>query len=199
MSKRPPILLSGEFIRLRPIAVSDAAFTLRWRQSSRAINLNKGAETLEAQRDWIVGRPDSEYNFIIELLDGRAVGMLSLVGVDPINRRAEPARFLIGEEELARGIPVAVESMKLLYEFAFDRLQLARVYGTVVSDNLAMYKWQTYLGMKEEGRLRNHYFINNHFQDAICVGLLEAEYRRVTLPRMRVLMAVGRIATNGEA
>jgi diamine N-acetyltransferase len=120
--------------------------------------------------------------------------MLSLVAVDHINRRAEPARFLIGEEELARGVPAAVEAMKLLYEFAFDTLKLRRMHGTIASDNKAMYKWQTYLGMKEEGRLREHYFINNHFQDAICVGLLEDEYRSLTLPRMQALIAAGRTA-----
>jgi RimJ/RimL family protein N-acetyltransferase len=185
--------LRGEFVTLRPLVPTDAEKTLRWRQCARAVNLNKGAATLETQRDWIASRPGSEYNFIIELQDGHAVGMLSLVGVDLVNRRAEPARFLIGEEAAARGVPAAVEAMKLLYEFAFDTLGLVRVHGTISSDNQAMYKWQRYLGMKEEGRLRNHYFINNHFQDAICVGLLEDEYRQITLPRMRTLIASGRM------
>jgi diamine N-acetyltransferase len=184
--------LSGEFVNLRPLGVEDADMTLKWRQSQRAINLNQGAATVEAQRVWIATRPDSEYNFIIELKDGTPVGMLSLIGVNRINRHAEPARFLIGEEEACRGFPVAVEAMKLLYELAFDTLQLVRVHGTVTSDNKAMYKWQCYLGMKEEGRLRNHYFINDHFQDAICMGLLEDEYRRISLPRMCALIAAGR-------
>lgn len=190
-SPTPPIL-SGEFVTLRPLVIEDAGLTLRWRQSARAINLNQGAGNLESQRNWIASRPRSEYNFIIELKNGRAVGTLSLVSVDLANRRAEPGRFLIGKEEEARGIPVAVESMLLLYEFAFDTLKLSRVHGTIASDNTAILKWQKYLGMKEEGRLRNHYFINNHFQDAICLGLLEDEYRRITSPRMRILIAAGR-------
>jgi RimJ/RimL family protein N-acetyltransferase len=184
--------LQGEFVTLRPISLTDAEITFRWRQGDRAVNLNKGAGTVTAQRDWIATRPESEYNFLIELKDGRAVGMLSLVDVDLINRRAEPARFLIGEGTAVRGVPVAVEAMKLLYEFAFDTLKLIRLHGTISSDNKAMYKWQCYLGMKEEGRLRKHYFINNHFQDAICMGLLEDEYRRITIPRMRALIAAGR-------
>lgn len=184
--------LPGEFVNLRPLVADDAELTLRWRLGDRAINLNRGAGDLEAQKAWIATRPSSEYNFIIELKDGVPVGMLSLVAVDHTNRRAEPARFLIGEEELAKGVPAAVEAMKLLYEFAFDTLKLRRMHGTIASDNKAMYKWQTYLGMKEEGRLREHYWINGHFQDAICVGLQEDEYRRVTLPRMRTLLALGR-------
>jgi diamine N-acetyltransferase len=191
MSMPPQITLSGEFVNLRPLCKADAEITLRWRQGERALNLNQGAGTLDSQRAWIDSRPASEYNFIIELKDGRPIGMLSLVGVDLVNRHAEPGRFLIGDEEASRGIPAAVESMKLLYELAFDTLGLVRVYGTIASDNKAMYKWQGYLGMKEEGRLRNHYFINHHFQDAICMGLLEDEFRRISLPRMRTLIAAG--------
>ena len=55
-----------------------------------------------------------------------------------------------------------------------------------------MLKWQRYLGMKEEGRLRNHYFINNHFQDAICLGILQNEYENVAMPRMRALISAAR-------
>lgn len=184
--------LSGEFVNLRPLVAGDAEQTLRWRQSGRAINLNQGAGSLESQKAWIASRPASEFNFIIESKDGAALGMLSLLDVDHHHRRAEPGRFLIGEEELARGIPAAVEAMKLLYGFAFDTLKLLRLHGTIASDNKAMYKWQVYLGMKEEGRQRNHYFINGHFQDCICMGLLEEEYRRVSLPRMRTLISAGR-------
>jgi RimJ/RimL family protein N-acetyltransferase len=184
--------LCGEFVNLRPLTTEDAEITLRWRKGERALNLNQGAGTLESQREWIASRPDSEYNWIIELRDGRAVGMISLVAVDLFNRRAEPGRFLIGEEKSARGIPVAVESVKLVYDFAFDTLKLFRLFGTIAADNKAMYKWHVYMGMKEEGRLRNHYYINDHFQDAICTGLLEGEYRNTTLPRLRILIAAGR-------
>jgi RimJ/RimL family protein N-acetyltransferase len=44
--------------------------------------------------------------------------------------------------------------MKLLYELAFDRL--ACCGGIIAANNTLMIKWQKYLGMKEEGRLRQH-------------------------------------------
>ena len=59
-----------------------------------------------------------------------------------------------------KGVPAAVESMKLLYELAFDELRLQRIYGTVAADNLLMIKWQKFFGMQEEGRLRRHYCIS---------------------------------------
>lgn len=185
-------VLQGEFINLRPLLVADAELTYAWRSAQRAKFLNLGAASIELQSQWIALRPSSEHNFIIELKSGLAVGMVSLTGIDMTNRRGEPGRFLIGDEDAAKGIPVAVEAMKLLYELAFDQLGLVRVCGTVAANNHLMTKWQKYMGMKEEGRLRNHLCLDGQLQDAIFLGLLVDEYRKTTLPRMNVLIALGR-------
>jgi diamine N-acetyltransferase len=181
--------LQGQYVVLRPLRVGDAELTLAWRLSGRAALLNRGAASVAEQAEWIASRPSTELNFVIELRSGKPVGMLSLIAIDEVNRRAEPARFLIGEPEAVQGLPAAVESLKLLYQLAFDQLQLRRVYGTIAADNRLMLKWHRYLGMKEEGRLRQHYCIGGRFQDAICVGMLEDEYRTVALPRMNALIA----------
>lgn len=188
----PALTLHGEFVDLIPLQVAHAEITFLWRQSERAANLNRGASDVQQQAAWIASRPASEYNFIISLKCGRPVGMVSLSGIDAVHRHAEPGRFLIGDEESVRGIPVAVEAMKLIYELVFDRLRLQRIFGTIASDNTLMMKWQKFLGMKEEGRLRKHYFINGHFQDAVLFGMLEEEYRSQALPRMNALIAAGR-------
>lgn len=187
-------VLIGEFVNLRPLQVTDAGLTLGWRNSQRARLLNAGAANVEQQVAWIANRPASEHNFIIELKSGHPVGMLSLVGINEVNRHAEPARFLIGDEDATKGIPAAVEAMKLLYEFAFDKLGLVRLYGTVASGNPLMVKWQKYLGMKEEGRMRSHYFIDGKWQDAVVLGLLADDARTYSFPRMNALIAAARRA-----
>jgi RimJ/RimL family protein N-acetyltransferase len=184
--------LIGYFSTLRPLLIDDAEMTFRWRSSKRASLLNAGAASIEEQAAWIKSRPPNEYNYIIELSNGTPVGMLSLVGVNSTNRHAETARFLIGEEESVRGVPVAIEAMKLIYEFAFDELNLVRLFGTVASGNSLMVKWQKYLGMKEEGRMRNHYFVDGRWQDAVVLGLLVDEYRIQSLPRMNALISAAR-------
>lgn len=192
-------ILHGEHVDLRPLTPDDAAVTLGWRKSARARLLNAGAQTVEEQAAWIASRPPSEYNYLIALKDGRPVGMLSLIGVHGANRHAETARFLIGEEEAVKGVPVAVEAMKLLYALAFDTLDLHRIFGTVTQDNALMVKWQKYLGMKEEGRMRDHYFLNGRFQDAIVLGLLADEYRAHALPRINAMIRMsGGRPTNGR-
>ena len=185
--------LVGQFVDLRPLTPEDAASTFAWRQGARAILLNQGAKTVEQQHRWIAGRPASEYNFIIETKQHRPIGMLSLSGIDTVNRVGEPGRFLIGDEPAAAGLPAAAEAMKLLYELAFDTLKLRRVWGVVASENRRMIKWQTFLGMTQEGRLRQHLYVNERLQDAVVFGLLDSEYRSHTLPRLKSLIAAARL------
>lgn len=197
--------LVGEFVVLRPLVEADAALTLAWRLGARAHLLNVGAQNEADQRRWLGNRPASEKNYIIELPataasagveaePGQPVGMLSLIGIDPVHCHAESARFLIGDEKAVRGRPVAVEAMKLLYELAFDTLGLHRVFGSVAASNHLMIRWQKYLGMREEGRLRDHYFMNGAFVDAVCLGILADEFRADALPKMKALIAAGRAA-----
>jgi len=182
------LIIEGRYVKLRLLVSSDAELTFKWRQSSRAILLNKGAETVESQRAWIENRPKSELNYIIELTNGTAVGMISLISINQINKNAEAARFLIGEEALAQGIPVAIESMMLLYKVAFESINLERIYGAVAEDNVLMIKWQKFFGMSQEGVMRKHYLINGKFQDAIMLGILKQEYLSKALPKMRLML-----------
>ncbi len=190
------LVLNGNFINLRALLVSDAEITFKWRQSQRAQFLNRGATTLEQQSQWIQKRPNDEYNFIIELKNSHPIGTLSLVNIDNINKHAEPGRFLIGDESAAKGIPAAVEAMSLLYDLSFNQLNLVRLWGIVAANNTLMIKWQKYMGMKEEGRLRNHLNQDGQFYDAVCLGLLVEEYRKTTLPRMKAMLTLASTVVN---
>jgi diamine N-acetyltransferase len=187
------IFLSGEFINLRALHTNDTEVTFKWRKSQRAKFLNSGATTIEQQRQWIAARPSSEFNFIIELKrDGAAVGMISLTNIDKENLHAEPGRFMIGEEDLVRGIPAAVEAVKIIYEFAFYELGLVRLYGIIAANNLLMIKWHKYMGMKVEGQLRNHLKQGDIFRDGILIGLLVEDFQKITLPRANSLIILAR-------
>jgi RimJ/RimL family protein N-acetyltransferase len=187
-----PADLRGRFVDLTPLAPQHAETTLAWRLGARARLLNRGAETVERQRDWIASRPVSERNYLIALKSQRPVGMVSLVDIDMHARKAEPARFLIGDEEAARGVPVAAEALLLLYRHAFDILGLRRLYGTVVSANRPMMKFHEFSGMRKEGVLREHLYLEGEFHDGVVYGLLEPEFRTVTIARLEGLIAMGR-------
>ena len=83
---------------------------------------------------------------------------------------------------------MAAEATKLLYAYAFDSLELHRIYGVLSADNERMLRWNLYVGMKEEGRQKDHYWLNGHWQDGVIVGLTEDDYRTVTIPRLQSLI-----------
>ena len=190
------MILTGKYVYLRPLTPDDADTTQRWRTSGRAFLLNKGAQSVAEQRTWIRSREKyvetgAEYNFIQVLTHtGQQVGMISLVGVDLVHRHAEPAHLLIGEEDAVKGMPVAFEATKLIYQLAFDTLGLHRVYGPIASGNKGMLRYHLNLGMTEEGRQRDHYFLNGKWHDAVLVGMLEDEYHAVALPKLNRMIAI---------
>jgi RimJ/RimL family protein N-acetyltransferase len=189
-------ILRGTFVDLIPLTIDDAELTFKWRNLERAQFLNKGSASIDQQCAWIAARPDSEINWIITLKQsGAKVGMLSLINININSRNAESARFLIGDEEAVKGIPVAAEAMKILYDFAFTHLNLHKVYGQIAAINESMIKWQKYLGMKEEGLLREHLMINDELQDAVIMGILSEEYL-TSKKKFDVLIGLG--AKNGS-
>ena len=164
-----PSSITGEFVSLRPLHVTDAARTLAWRSGFRL-------EAAERRRDHRRGaggvdrRPAGVgAELRIELSSGVPVGMIALIAIDRQAGRAETARFLIGEEDAVRGVPAAVEAMKLLYQIAFDELGLHRVHGWIAASNRRMITWQQYLGMRDRRALpRDHLLIGGRHEDAVA-------------------------------
>ena len=183
-------VLRGDMTTLRPLGVGDAEITLKWRLSPRAKFLQRGAQTVEAQRSWIRARGDAgDFNFIIEYRD-RPVGMVSLVEINLQHRTVEPGRLLIGEQEVVGQAPVAFEAELLLYDYAFDELGMHKLYGLVIEDNVGMLKTRLYLGYKQDGVLRDHFIFDGEHRDAIAISLLEREYRACYRDRLLKLISL---------
>jgi diamine N-acetyltransferase len=179
------VVLTGGTVTLRPLTVDDAPVTLRWRLGSRAAFMQEGARTEGQQRAWIAAQANepADYNFIQEYRN-TPVGMVALTRVNSNNRSAMMGRLMIGEPEIVGAAPVFFEAEMLLCDFAFDQLRLHKIYGEIMDDNLGMIRTRRNLGYKQDGILRDHYFVRGAFHNAVTVSLLENEYRLVTRPRL---------------
>jgi diamine N-acetyltransferase len=186
----PGVVLSGSLVTLRPLTVDDAAITLRWRLSARAMYMQEGARTETDQRAWIAAHANEPgaYNFI-QVYRGSPVGMVALQQIDSINRSAVMGRLLIGEPELVGSAPVFFETEILLCDFAFDSLEIHKIYGEIMEDNIGMVRTRLYFGYKQDGLLRDHYFVRGAFHNAVAVSLLETEYRSVARPKLVQLIS----------
>ena len=93
--------------------------------------------------------------------------------IDNVARRAEIAVVLMPG---ARGRGMAFEGLSLLLSYAFDTLNLNRVWLRCAAENAPAISLYERLGFRREGILREDLFIDGHAQDAIVMGLLRSEF-----------------------
>ncbi|MEZ4748949.1 MAG: GNAT family N-acetyltransferase [Calditrichia bacterium] len=178
------MVLTGDITVLRPLAITDAALTFRWRQSQRAKFLQRGAKTVEAQEQWIATAVQSrDLNFIMEFRD-EPVGMIALQEMNHLHKNAVLGRLLIGEPEKVGNAPVAFEAELLLLDHLFLDLDFHKLYGEIAEDNIAMIKTRDFLGYHRDGLLRDHYNFDGTFKNAVAVSLLKNEYVQTTRKKL---------------
>jgi len=184
-------VLTGRVVTLAPLAAEHAEVTFAWRQGDRAKYLNRGAQTIDEQRKWIIasgGRGD--LNFIILFRDA-PVGMIALHDTSKVHRHVIIGRFLIGEPQLVGTAPVAYDAELALCDYAFDTLQMHKIHGDIIEGHETMLRWRQYLGWAREGVKRDHYLIDGAFVNVVMMSLLEDDYRRKGRPRLRGLVTAG--------
>lgn len=176
--------LKGKLTTLRTLRIDDAPITLQWRLSERARLLNKGAQTVEQQENWIVAREKAgDLNFIIEYQQ-LPVGMIALHDISTTHRNAIIGRLLIGEQSIVGNAPVSFEAEVLLLDYAFETLGLHKIAGDVREDNKGVIKLRSYLGYHQDGILRDYIYDNGQYISGIMVSILENEYREICRPKL---------------
>lgn len=103
----------------------------------------------------------------------RYMGQVSLFLLDYTARSAEMAIVLSGEH-IGRGY--GVEALRLLLKYAFEQMNLNRVYLTVSAENARAIRAYEKAGFVHEGCWRSARFADGHYQDVILMGILRDEY-----------------------
>jgi len=112
-------------------------------------------------------------------LGGRGVMLDALVGVCGLkdmhsrNRHAELWIYLGDGQQRGRGL--GRRALQLLTRYGFDQLNLHRIYLHVPAYNAAAQRAYQACGFREEGRDREHLYIDGAYHDAVRMGLLRTE------------------------
>lgn len=112
--------------------------------------------------------------FVVDV-DGRAVGTVSLFGVDAYARHAEVGIALAAD---ARGRGIGTAALVQVVEFGFTRRNLRRVHLQAVASNAAGLRAYEKAGFVVEGRLREHAWVRGGYEDVVLMGALRAERPR---------------------
>jgi UDP-4-amino-4,6-dideoxy-N-acetyl-beta-L-altrosamine N-acetyltransferase len=173
-------LPQGEKVRLREIRDEDLERIVRWRNDPEILSRLFSHEklTIEKQREWFAGLAGdkSRVSFIVETLEGRAVGQGGFSHIDRHSRVAEMG-IMIGErEEQGRGLGTA--AVRLLIDYGFRELDLHRISLRVLEGNERALNIYRRLGFRDEGVQREAVRKDGAFRDVVLLGLLEYERDR---------------------
>lgn len=117
----------------------------------------------------IVQRQDCVF-FAIETSEGEHIGNVWLWNIDWRHRKAE-LRVLIGQSE-RQGRGLGTEAITAACNFAFNKLNLHRVYAYVLSNNPRAKRAFERAGFVQEGVLQGDRWSNGVYIDCFILGVL---------------------------
>lgn len=121
------------------------------------------------------GKDSGSYPFTILSLSGDPIGVAGLHAVHPISRCGE-YRVLLGDRG-SWGNGIGSESLQFICAFAFEVLNMHKVYLGVNVENSRAVKGYKACGFIEEGRLREEYYRSGRYFDILRMGMLYNEYK----------------------
>jgi len=169
----------GTTIRLRPLEKRDIELKVRWYNDpavNKTLILNEELE-LEKSQEWFdkAVQDDSRRDLVIETKDGKPIGLTGLREIDQLHGTAE-CFCVIGDKSFwGKGIGTQVHSM--LINWAFDELNLHKIWAVVYTNNAAVLRLVEKLGFEIEGTLREEKYIGGKRIDLLRIGVLRNEFK----------------------
>jgi RimJ/RimL family protein N-acetyltransferase len=171
-------MLNGKKLSLRPFDEHDIENTVKWLN-----NIEFGVlidrvhpTTVQERKDWFsaISKDKTALTFAIVLNESNNhIGNLGLINIDYRSRRGQLWIYL---ENQNTGKGLGIEALDLILEYAFQYLNLNRVFLYVVSTNVRALSFYKKCGFKVEGTFRQHIYLKNKYIDAIWLGILKEEY-----------------------
>jgi len=149
-----------------------------WRTSTDvAVNFPSGRNiSLDEHQVWMEQVLKSSYQLYWIICDSSEtqVGVIWLENISPVHRHAEFGFYLGVTDQRNTGI--AAEAEFLLLTFAFDTLQMKKVYCESMVKNKRVLSQHKRFGFCEDGRLRSHIFKEGIFYDIVVMSILDTEF-----------------------
>ncbi len=170
-------MLETERVLLRPVEESDLIdlLELQWDRNLMKY-MNFKPLTLENQKDWLKSLGKDNMAFSIFLKTENKIDLIGLATLNQINTIHQRASWGMKLKSNIQSKGVGFESSLILINFAFSNLNLMKIHGDIMYDNIANRKMCEKIGVREEGILVDHYYQNGKFRDVVLVGILKEEF-----------------------
>jgi RimJ/RimL family protein N-acetyltransferase len=172
-------MLEGEKVILRTIKKDDIDHWMRWYNDADVLKYFPPGVmygvTWEGEEEFYNNArksPDSKV-YTIMTVEGKVIGIIAL---NNINREWRNAAIgiTIGEKD-KWGKGYGADAMRVLVKFAFERMNLHRIYLHVSGLNQGGVKCYEKIGFKSEGVLREDRYLDGKYHDTLVMGILRGE------------------------
>ena len=177
-------MFENEKLYLKKVEESDIDLYHSWRNNidvmkttSPFLDIYTLEDTKNFFKNVILNSQNSHGYIIVDKSREISIGIISLVNIDFKNRNCEMI-IDIGNKDYWGG-GYGKSSTSLILSYAFNELNMHKVYLKVFSFNDKDINLYKKLGFKEEGRNREAIYRNGLYQDIINMGLLENEYKEM--------------------
>ena len=179
-------MLIGKKVTLRSYddSLDDGWDVVRWRNNPqvKAFFFDEEPLSFYSHLEWIdkaKHNPNVRYYMIQRNADedykDLTIGTIGLSKIDWRNRTAEFGWFLIGEAKY-RSWGYGKEAIFLLLDYAFNHLNLNKIWLQTMTLNKAASAVYRKMGFRGEGILREHKFKGGEYIDVYTYGLLRREF-----------------------
>lgn len=172
-------MLRSENVYLAPLTEDDQAQLFVWINERDQVVYNASYKPISnlQHKEWfesVQKRKDVVIFGIRKTDSSNLIGSCQLVSINHVHRSAE-LKIRIGEvEERHKGY--GTEAVGLLLSFAFNDLNLNRVFLQVFETNQSAIRAYEKAGFVREGLMRNAAYINGEYVAIIPMGILATEY-----------------------
>ena len=174
--------LGGETTHLRAVEEADLPLLVRWMNDPDVRHWLHQSERPDATVDTVRVRFGLDQQglpnlvWMIETLEGRPVGHVGLLGVDPHSLRAELA-ISIGETDCwSRGY--GTDAIRAVLRHAFEEMGLRRIDLHTDVDNARGIRCYEKCGFVREGVMRERRLRYGRPLDMVVMGVLRSEFER---------------------
>jgi len=174
-------MLRGDKIQLRAVERDDLALMRDWRnQPDLRRHFREFRElNLVNQEQWFtrISASPNDFMFVIERTsDGAPIGVAGLVYVHWILRSADLSLY-IGADDIYIDGPggFAEDAARTLIRYAFDNLNLHKVWTELYSFDAKKIELYTRLGFHRDGVLRDNAFEDGRYHDSYIYSRLRTD------------------------
>jgi RimJ/RimL family protein N-acetyltransferase len=170
-------MLKGQNIGLRAIEKEDLEQLLAWRNKPEFRQYFRENKELSManQLAWyeklVLKDPNTNMFAIVELETNRLLGACGLCYIDWTNKLADFSIY-IGADNLYIDDKFAVDTAKTLIDYAFNELNLHKVWAEIYDFDTAKKELFEKLDFKLEGHHKETYWLNNKWNDSLFWGLI---------------------------